>query len=309
MAKLTLVDLASLQNETTAIQTINSNNALIEQAIENSLSRDGTLPNQLEADLDVNSQRVINLATPEAGTDAARLIDIQDAAFPTIVIPSLAGNGGKILTNDTTVLNWQTPTSITGIGDLKSTNNLSELTDKPTARTTLGLGTAAVTDIGTSGDTVPKLNGTNTWSATQTFTGIMSSSGGFVITGAGDLRVAGAPTILYTDSVGFRGAPQNIKDAAYIFALLDAGKSVVHTVAGAHTWIIPPNSFTAFPLGTTIVLNNTGAGVVTIAPDIGVTLRLGGAGTTGNRSLSQHGLATIYKASTDIWYISGSGVS
>jgi hypothetical protein len=35
------------------------------------------------------------------------------------------------------------------------------------SRTTLGLGTAAVENIGTSGATVPRLNGANTWGATQ----------------------------------------------------------------------------------------------------------------------------------------------
>lgn len=37
------------------------------------------------------------------------------------------------------------------------------------ARTNLGLGTAAAADTGTSGATVPLLNGSNTWSAAQTF--------------------------------------------------------------------------------------------------------------------------------------------
>lgn len=48
-------------------------------------------------------------------------------------------------------------------------NNLSELTNFGTARTNLGLGTAAVLNTGVSGGTIPLLNGTNTWSATQTF--------------------------------------------------------------------------------------------------------------------------------------------
>lgn len=41
--------------------------------------------------------------------------------------------------------------------------------DAATARTTLGLGTAATQNTGTSGATVPLLNGANTWGATQTF--------------------------------------------------------------------------------------------------------------------------------------------
>lgn len=43
-----------------------------------------------------------------------------------------------------------------------------------TARTSLGLGTAAVKNTGTSGDAVPLANGANTWGAAQTFSSSMS---------------------------------------------------------------------------------------------------------------------------------------
>lgn len=50
-------------------------------------------------------------------------------------------------------------------------NNLSDLNSASTARTNLGLGTAAVVNTGTSGGTVPLLNAVNTWAAQQNFTG------------------------------------------------------------------------------------------------------------------------------------------
>jgi len=43
--------------------------------------------------------------------------------------------------------------------------------DASAQRTTLGLGTAAIVNTGTSGATIPLLNGTNTFSATQTLSG------------------------------------------------------------------------------------------------------------------------------------------
>src|SRR5574343_292295 len=67
MSKLTLSDLASLTNEQSAIATINANNALIETALENTLSRDGTSPNNMDADLDMDSNRTLNL--PDAVSD------------------------------------------------------------------------------------------------------------------------------------------------------------------------------------------------------------------------------------------------
>jgi len=71
MAKLTLTDLTQLSsNETAAVTAINANNALIETAVENTLSRDGTTPNTATADYDMNSQQFLNLADPTIGGNA-----------------------------------------------------------------------------------------------------------------------------------------------------------------------------------------------------------------------------------------------
>lgn len=47
-------------NPTSAAATINANLAAISVAIQNTLSRDGTLPNHMDADLDMNHNDVIN---------------------------------------------------------------------------------------------------------------------------------------------------------------------------------------------------------------------------------------------------------
>lgn len=71
MAKLSTSDLASLANETSAITTINANNTLIETALENTLSRDGTSPNTMSANLDMNSNRITNLPAPASSAEPA----------------------------------------------------------------------------------------------------------------------------------------------------------------------------------------------------------------------------------------------
>lgn len=76
MAKVTLGTLSSLANQTSAITTINSNSTLLETAIENTLSRDGTTPNAMGASLDMNSNRILNLPIPESDSEPLRLIDI-----------------------------------------------------------------------------------------------------------------------------------------------------------------------------------------------------------------------------------------
>lgn len=68
--------------------TTNANNTLVEAAIENTLSRDGTTPNTMGANLDMNSNKVVNLATGTNNTDAVTLAQM-DAA-----IASGGGGGG-----------------------------------------------------------------------------------------------------------------------------------------------------------------------------------------------------------------------
>jgi hypothetical protein len=60
MPKLTLTDLTTLSNDASAVAAINANMALIETAVENTLSRDGTTPNTMTANLDMNSQDILN---------------------------------------------------------------------------------------------------------------------------------------------------------------------------------------------------------------------------------------------------------
>lgn len=80
---------------------------------------------------------------------------------------------GKILPS-----HWNAALTLTGIAQTDTINTFSlaqtftvapVFTDASGTRTALGLGTAAVKNTGTSGNTVPLLDGANAWSATQTF--------------------------------------------------------------------------------------------------------------------------------------------
>ena len=77
MAKLTLTDIAAGYSSTT---TINANNALIEAALENTLSRDGDTPNTMSADLDLNSQNITNLADGVNAQDAVTKSQLDNAS-------------------------------------------------------------------------------------------------------------------------------------------------------------------------------------------------------------------------------------
>lgn len=67
MAKITpLNEIASLANTSSAKAALNDNFDRIEEAFENTLSRDGSTPNQMEADLDMNSNDILNAGIVDA---------------------------------------------------------------------------------------------------------------------------------------------------------------------------------------------------------------------------------------------------
>lgn len=78
MAKLTLTDLANLSNESSTVAAINANNAAIEAALEKTLSRDGTSPNSMEVNLDMNSYRIQNLPVATSDTEPVRKAEFDE---------------------------------------------------------------------------------------------------------------------------------------------------------------------------------------------------------------------------------------
>lgn len=64
------VDLNTLTSGYQSNAMLNDNMQIIEAAFDNTLSRDGTTPNSMQADIDMNSNKVINLADPVNGQDA-----------------------------------------------------------------------------------------------------------------------------------------------------------------------------------------------------------------------------------------------
>lgn len=143
------------------------------------------------------------------------------------------------------------------------------------------------------------------------WTGVPAALGYTPVNKAGDTatNLAINPAAPAVNSVGYLGAPINLQNGAYSFALTDAGKAVLSTSATADTWTLEPNSAVAFPVDTIIPVVNVGAANVTIAPASGVTLNLAGTGATGNRTLAQWGLATLFQYGPNQWLISGTGLS
>ena len=108
-------------------------------------------------------------------------------------------------------------------------------------------------------------------------------------------------------AVGYLAVPQNIQNTGYTLQLSDAGNHIF-TITGGATWTIPANSSVVFPVGTAVTFVNQSTSPCTIAI-VSDTLYLGGAGTTGSRTLGSYGFATALKTSTTTWIISGTSLS
>lgn len=78
MSKVTLNDVGTLIDATTARTTINGNSATIEEAFDNTLSLDGSSPNSMGASLDMDSHQIINLPAPATANSPLRLQDLND---------------------------------------------------------------------------------------------------------------------------------------------------------------------------------------------------------------------------------------
>jgi hypothetical protein len=119
-------------------------------------------------------------------------------------------------------------------------------------------------------------------------------------------------------TVGFRGTPMNTRTGGtgYTLTLSDNGKVIYKGDNTAQTWTVPANATVAFPIGTTILLDNTNGGsttatTVTIAKGASVVIVRGdGVGTLGadpaTRTLARGNTATLRKVATNTWIITGS---
>lgn len=116
--KITLTDLASLQNENTALATINDNNATIETAFNNTLSRDGTSPNQMENNLDLNNFQILNLPAPATGSSPLRLADLEQFVGGTLSNLPAGGTTSQALVKNSNVdydTKWGNTTTSVGL--------------------------------------------------------------------------------------------------------------------------------------------------------------------------------------------------
>jgi hypothetical protein len=170
--------------------------------------------------------------------------------------------------------------------------------------------TAMVTCIGTALTTAADWEFGFTDFGSVTGTGAVVLGTGPTITAAALNGTVGATTpstgvfTTLSDSAGnVRDIVSNAKTSAYVLALTDNGEMINITTGG-----VTVNSG-IFSAGNNVTIYNNSAASQTITQGAGVTLRLAGSATTGNRTLALRGICTIVCVASNEFVVSGAGLT
>ena len=102
-----------------------------------------------------------------------------------------------------------------------------------------------------------------------------------------------------------RSLPINPQSTAYTLTANDNGNLISITSGN----VTVPASVFLTPFGQAVTVYNNSAVTRYITQGAGTTLRLAGTAATGNRTLTQYGLATIVCVSANTFVVSGVGLS
>ncbi|SRR6266404_468062 len=253
--KITLTDLVNLTNQTTAVNAINTNNEIIELGIDNTLSRDGTQPNQMGASLDMNSNRIINLPQPSGSFDPVRLVDINTA---TTLAGAMAksNNLSDVASISQSKINLALVKGDVGLGNVDNTSDVNKpVSTAQNAAIILKADIASPTFTGVPlGPTAAP--GTNTTQlATTAFTQAIS----------GIFGVRLAKSANYTVLTGDNGATIALGGSAFFTLTFPAASGLTAThrnvvvnedsIRAKNIVLTGGPSFTLYPGQTTIVFN------------------------------------------------------
>ena len=215
-------------------------------------------------------------------------------------------------TSSAAVLDFTIPRGDTGSGgggsgtvtsvSVATANGVSGSVATPTTTPVITLALGAITPTTVNGNTVTTGSGTLTLGAGKT----LAVSNTLTLTGTDGTSMKLPPA---SANLGYLEIPQISKSVAYTCILTDSGKHIYHPSVDttARIFTIPSNAAVAYPIGTVLTfINDTGAGVVTLAITTDVMV-LAGAGTTGSITLTAGNMATLIKVTATRWMASKTG--
>jgi len=245
LSKLSLSSFTNLQSGS-AITALNNNFAAIILAMENTLSRDGTSPNKMGSNLDMNSYRISNLVAAVSDTEPVRLKEFQDG------MDDLETTVQSIASTTQGYLN-QVITLYDNFDDIYLGDKASDPTVDNDGNT---LQTGSIYWNTTT-------NIMKVWTGSQ-WTGVISTTSGFLLDDLGDVTITSATT---GDVLRFNGTQfVNYPDSNY--------------AASSHTH--PSSQITDF---TEAAQDATGAMVDTTLVYTDSTPQLGRAAISGHISI------------------------
>jgi hypothetical protein len=236
---------------------------------------------------------------------------------------NLVGGTGVTIVGDNISIGQNTLKSSNGSGGVAIGSKALELTSGST-NTAVGFNAGLLVTNGASNTFLGSLAGSAVTSGSKnviiganTGSSIATSSNNIIISdGDGNSRISvdSSGVVSIPGSVSVTGAvinhlTQNVPtlDAGnsyrYTLVLLDDGKLIeMNTSDGqGNTLEIPLNATVAFPVGTQIVVIQTGAGQTTVTGVLGVTVNA----TPGPKLRATWSSATLIKRSTNTWVLVG----
>lgn len=299
MAKLTTANLTSLTNETSAVSRLNSNYDLIEAALENTLSRDGTGPNEMEADLDMNSQDILNVNILYTDTMVLDGVSVTRDEFGEILAVSVTEGNIKedVDLATTAAITLSGEQTIDGV--LTSASRI--LVKNQADGTTNGIYTT----------------GAGAWTRTDDFDSTEDIElGAFVFVTSGTantnqlfLMSNTGTIILGTTSLSFvpitnplrYNSYKTIPTLEYTLVVGDKGKRLIYTGSGDCVVTIPPNASVNLGNNTEIEFQLIGTGSLTIVGGSGVTISSPYTLAINKR----YGVIKIKRRTSNQWYVEG----
>lgn len=225
---------------------------------------------------------------------------------PTSASPAQTADGSVVWDSDDNLLTVGTGSTRKTMVDTDSTQTLTNKTlTSPVIGTIVNTGTLT---LPSTTDTIVGRNTTDTLTnKTLTSPAINTAtiSGGTInntVIG-GSTPAAGTFTTVADSKGDVRLIPQNSQVSGYTLVASDAGKHISITTGGV---TIPAS---VFSVGDAVSIYNNSGSSQTITQGGGTTVRLVGTATTGNRTLAQYGLCTILCVASNVFVISGGGLT